>query len=132
MVLVPTGLRITSDVIQTAASPPIDPEAIPEEALLTRDRRSLRLTWHDGTRATLTAATLRLRCRCGWCTRDRLQDCFPAVPDSIAVTRLEPMGGFAVHLAFSDDHARGIFPWVYLRDLARDEASKPVEPAHAG
>lgn len=116
-----------SDVIPIPASPPIDPEAIPEEAALARDQRSLRLTWHDGTQAVLSAATLRLRCRCGWCTRDRLQDRFPAVEQEIALTRIEPMGGFAVHLAFSDEHARGIYPWVYLRELAREAA----EPARA-
>lgn len=118
-------------VIQIPASPPIDVEAIPDEAALAPNKRSLRLTWRDGTQAVLPAHTLRLRCRCGWCTRDRLQDRFPAVAGDIAVTRIEPMGGFAVHLAFSDDHARGIFPWVYLRDLAREMAGAPSAPARA-
>jgi DUF971 family protein len=131
MICIPMDPWTDSDVIQIPASPPIDPEAIPEEAVLTRDKRSLRLTWHDGTQAVLSAATLRLRCRCGWCTRDRLQDRFPAVDEDITLTRIEPMGGFAVHLAFSDDHARGIFPWVYLRDLAREAVGSAVEPACA-
>jgi DUF971 family protein len=129
MVLAPKNSRIDSDVIQPAAFHPIDPDAIPEEALLVRDRRSLHVTWRDGTRAVLPAATLRLRCRCGWCTRDRLQDCFPPVPEDISLTRVEPIGGFAVHLAFSDDHARGIFPWVYLRAIGCEAAA--IEPARA-
>lgn len=111
--------------------PPIDPEAVPTEAALSRDRRSLRLTWADGSEGVLAASTLRLRCRCGWCTRDRLQDAFRAVSEEIAVTRIEPMGAFAVHLAFSDEHARGIFPWVYLRDLARG-VSAPAGPPLRG
>lgn len=110
---------VTRDVMRLPASPPFDPAAIPDEAALVRNGRSLRLTWHDGSEAVLEAETLRLHCRCAWCTRDRLEDRFPASFGEVAVTRIEPKGGYAVHLAFSDGHARGIFPWAYLRDLAR-------------
>ncbi|WP_375464341.1 DUF971 domain-containing protein [uncultured Methylobacterium sp.] len=101
--------------------PPFDPEAAPAEAVLARGGQSLRLTWHDGTSAVLPAARMRLRCRCAWCTRERIEARFPMAFEAVAVTRIVPMGGYAVHVAFSDGHARGIFPWVYLRELALAE-----------
>ena len=48
--------------------------------------------------------------------------CFPVGFEAVTIKHLEPMGGYAVHLAFSDEHARGIFPWAYLRDLATERS----------
>jgi prepilin-type processing-associated H-X9-DG protein len=33
------------------------------------------------------------------------------------ITTIEPIGGYAVNIAFSDGHARGIYPWVLLKEL---------------
>ena len=112
--------------------PPFDPEAIPDGATLTPGGAALRLTWRDGASATLPARLLRLRCRCAWCTRDRAQDRFPQDFPGIAVATIAHMGGYAVHIAFSDGHARGIFPWVYLRALADETAEAgPAAPRAA-
>jgi len=105
------------------ALPPFDPDAVPTSITLARSGRALRLAWDDGVAATLSAEALRQGCRCAWCTRDRIENRFPAVFEAVAVTTVEPMGGYALHLGFSDGHARGIYPFVYLRDLARAPAS---------
>jgi prepilin-type processing-associated H-X9-DG protein len=110
-----------NDAMRLPASPPFDPEAIPAQAVVARGGGALRLTWPDGTSAALSAERLRLACRCAWCTRDRAQDRFPARFEGVAVARVDQIGGYAVNIAFTDGHARGIFPWVYLRRLA-DEA----------
>lgn len=107
------------------SEPPFDPAAIPTDAVVSRGGRDLRLTWAGGKDAVLTAERLRLRCRCAWCTRDRIQDKFPASFENIAVTKIESMGGYAVNIGFSDGHDRGIFPWVYLRDLADEVPASP-------
>ncbi|WP_236960317.1 gamma-butyrobetaine hydroxylase-like domain-containing protein [Methylobacterium durans] len=120
---------MTSGAMRLPASPPFDPDAIPDEVVLARGGTSLRLAWRDGTRGELPAETLRLRCRCAWCTRERIEARFPASFPRASVIRIEPMGGYAVHLAFGDGHARGIFPWTYLRDLAREAV--PVAAAAA-
>ncbi len=109
---------MASGAMGLPASPPFDPEAIPDAATLERGGAALRLAWRDGVSTVLPAERLRLSCRCAWCTRDRIQDRFPRGVPGVAVTRVEPMGGYAVHIAFSDGHARGIFPWTYLRALA--------------
>ena len=113
------------------AEPAFDPEAIPTGIVLATGGRALRLTWADGSAATLGAEALRLGCRCAWCTRDRIQGRFPAGFEAVAVTQAAPMGGYALHLGFSDGHARGIYPFVYLRDLARTAAATEPTPRAA-
>lgn len=40
----------------------------------------------------------------------------------VALTRLEPVGNYAVQPTFSDGHESGIFSWDYLYHLGQDEA----------
>ncbi|MEL6061930.1 MULTISPECIES: DUF971 domain-containing protein [unclassified Methylobacterium] len=112
------------------AEPPFDPDAIPSTIVLAAGGRALRLTWAGGSAATLGAEALRLGCRCAWCTRDRIQGRFPAGFEAVTVTQVAPLGGYALHLGFSDGHARGIYPFAYLRDLAREaRATEPTPRA---
>ncbi len=111
-----------------AQQPPFDPADAPVEAVLARGGRALRMSWADGSSAAAPAETLRLRCRCAWCTRARVDGRFPDAFADAVITAVEPMGGYAVHLTFADGHDRGIFPWTYLRSLAR-EASPPAQAA---
>ena len=114
------------------AEPPFDPDAVPTHAVLSRDGRQLRLVWADGEERILAAEALRLRCRCAWCTRDRIEARFPDAFEAVAIAKLDPMGGYAVNIGFSEGHARGIFPWVYLRDLAREpDAGRTALPSRA-
>lgn len=113
---------MTDASMPVSSEPPVDPDAVPTGIVLTAGGRALRLAWADGSAATLGAETLRLRCRCAWCTRDRIQGRFPAAFESVALTKVEAMGGYALHLGFSDSHARGIYPYLYLRELARETA----------
>lgn len=122
---------MANHAIELPSSPPFDLDAIPDAATLSRGGAELRLVWRDGLSATLPAERLRLRCRCAWCTRDRVVHRFPEAFADIAVTRIEPMGGYAVHIAFTDGHARGIFPWVYLRALAAEAVDSPPSAAQA-
>jgi DUF971 family protein len=122
---------MTNRAIELPSPPPFDPDAIPDTATLSRGGTALRLIWRDGLTATLPAEHLRLRCRCAWCTRDRAVERFPDAFADIAVTCVEPMGGYAIHIAFTDSHARGIFPWAYLRALAAESVDSPPAAAQA-
>jgi DUF971 family protein len=117
------------DLVQRAAGdPPFDSAAAPETITLAADRGRLQLTWPDGEQASVSAARLRAACRCAWCTRARIEGTFPACFDAVAIDRLAPVGGYAVNLAFSDGHGRGIFPWSYLRTIA----ARPDDPLPTG
>ena len=94
-------------------------DALPEDVVVSKSRREMTLLWSGGEqRLSLSAATLRRACRCAWCTRDRILDRFDVVDDEQAVADVEVLGSHGLHVTFADGHARGIFPWPYLRDLA--------------
>ncbi len=92
--------------------------AIPREIRLTEGRRRLDVIWEDGSASCLPAATLRAHSRSAETVRASIDGLAPALPDDLAITTVEPVGAYAVNLAFSDGHDRGIFPWPYLRALA--------------
>lgn len=91
---------------------------IPREIRLTEGRRRLDVIWEDGSASRLPAATLRSHSRSAETVRAGIDGLPPALSDDLAITAVEPVGAYAVNLAFSDGHDRGIFPWPYLRALA--------------
>ncbi len=38
----------------------------------------------------------------------------------VAITRVEPVGHYALRIIFSDGHSTGIFTWAYLAKLGRE------------
>jgi len=132
-----TRSRMPLDSIANSG-PPFDPAATPETVVLTADRARLRLVWPGGETAEIEAPKLRSACRCAWCTRARIDGTFAASFDDVVIARVVPIGDYALNIAFSDEHARGIFPWTFLRKLARPETAIAVAscaheaPAHDG
>ena len=92
----------------------------PDEITISRDRSTLTLST-EGRRELLPAEQLRLACRCAWCTRDRLTEGFPERFPGVSIARVAPIGSHALHISFSDGHARGIFPFRYLQQIAARE-----------
>ncbi len=95
------------DLVRAAtAGPPVDPAGAPERVVLSADRARLRLVWRDGEAAELAASRLRAACRCAWCARARHDGTFAQSFAAVAIDRVVPIGGYAINLAFDDDHAR--------------------------
>lgn len=94
----------------------------PKEIRLTKKSTVLEIDWDDGITTSLTAATLRRYCRCGECVsmNGRGQRSVKEY-EGLCVTSIVPFGLNAVNLHFSDSHARGIFPFPYLRSIAQEE-----------
>ncbi len=82
------------------------------------DARALELAWADGSRASLPAPFLRANCRSAPAQRQRLEGREVPPCRDLTITAVVPVGHYAINLAFSDGHARGIYPWAYLRELA--------------
>lgn len=82
--------------------------------------RALVLYWPDGTTQRIAHARLRASCPCAGCRRVRLAGGVPDVDPDVMLSAIEPMG-YGVQLAFSDGHARGIYPWAWLETLGSDE-----------
>jgi len=42
----------------------------------------------------------------------------------VVVTKVEPIGHYAVRLVFDDGHDSGLYTWTYLHELGREHAQK--------
>jgi DUF971 family protein len=98
-----------------AAAPP---SAWPDTISLNGATGTLDFVW-DGRPAVLSHRALRRSCRCSVCEHTRrATDAVLAVPADVKLLKIEPVGPAAMHLVFSDGHARGIYPWTYLKQMA--------------
>jgi sulfonate transport system ATP-binding protein len=89
----------------------------PKEIRLAKDRGSLEIEWRDGVTRQIGARMLRDHCRSAPAVRETVDAIAPFEPGAVHITRIEPVGGYAVNLAFSDGEERGIYPWPLLRSL---------------
>jgi prepilin-type processing-associated H-X9-DG protein len=96
----------------------------PMELQQAADGTALVLVWQDGSRTSLAATLLRRACRCAACVAGRARGdaASPTAPSTI--TALTPIGHYALNIAFSDGHARGVYPWAYLRTLAAEASER--------
>jgi ATP-binding protein involved in chromosome partitioning len=83
--------------------------------------RTLAITWADGIESAYDVRELRLACGCAQCVDEwsgagRLDPA--AVPEDVHPLRIEPVGRYAIQIAWSDGHASGIYPFRRLRELA--------------
>jgi DUF971 family protein len=40
--------------------------------------------------------------------------------ENVAITRIDPVGHYAVRLVFDDGHDTGLYSWTYLRELGQN------------
>lgn len=89
------------------------------------DAKAYRLVmkWPD-LQASVSHKVLRQSCRCSLCeSQRRAIDDVPPVASDVALLKMELLGSMGVQLFFSDGHARGIYPWTYLRQIADGRAA---------
>ena len=92
--------------------------AWPKELRVSKDKRSLTISFDDGEAFDLSAEYLRVTSPSA-----EVQGHSPAqrktVPGkrSVEIMKMEPVGNYAVRITFTDLHDTGIFSWVYLREL---------------
>jgi DUF971 family protein len=104
-------------------------EAPPDEIIVRSGRAELVLVFAEATLA-IGAPRLRAACRCADCRRERLdRDADPdtggATIAGTTIAEVRLVGDHALNIAFSDGHDRGIYPWSYLRELARQPKPEP-------
>lgn len=90
----------------------------PTEIRLERGRSRLSVTWDDGTTDAFPAPLLRERARDANSVRFAVNGWAVPAASDLTITAVEPIGNYAIRLAFSDGHDRGIFPWAYLTEIA--------------
>ena len=100
----------------------------PTEIRLAGDRRSLKVTFEDGSVFELPAEYLRVTSPSaevqGHSRSER-----KTVPGkrNVTVMGVEPVGNYAVRLVFDDLHATGIFGWDYIYELGSRRSEKWAE-----
>ncbi len=87
------------------------------EIKIDRRARSVIVVGDDGHDRVLDATQLRRACPCAQCRLLRRQGCHVEPVERVQVEQLQSMG-YGVQIGFSDGHARGIYPWRYLLELA--------------
>jgi len=99
----------------------MDTQHWPTELRLAKDRRTLAVTFADGSAFTLPAEYLRVESPSAE-VQGHSPDERKTVPGKREVMILEvlPVGNYAVRLVFDDMHSTGIYSWDYLHGLGRD------------
>ncbi len=88
------------------------------------DRNMLVVTWDDGTASEYPIKFLRDECPCAGCKGETILGTHYAAPLKIyqegmyELSKLVPVGSYAVQAYWKDGHDTGIYSWEYLRMLA--------------
>lgn len=80
--------------------------------------RGLALVGAEGQRRELSASLLWAECPSAQGRVRRERGLHRAPPEGLMIESLKAIGTYGVNIAFSDGHARGIYPWPYLASLA--------------
>jgi DUF971 family protein len=96
----------------------IEPHVAPREIRVSPDKRTLTLIWPDDTNHSLSAHTLRVESPSA-----EVKGHFgkggtvPVGKENVTIAALEPVGGYALQIVFSDGHKTGFYTWDYLRGM---------------
>jgi DUF971 family protein len=105
--------------------PTMQPARWPTELRLSKDRRTLTISFDDGARFDLPAEYLRVASPSaevkGHGPSERKT--VPGKRD-VEILAVEPVGNYAVRLRFDDMHDTGIFGWDYLHELGAGHAER--------
>lgn len=95
----------------------------PVELRLAKDRRSLNITFDDGTSFALPAELLRVTSPSaevqGHSEAERKT---VGGKRNVAILSVDPVGNYAVRIGFDDMHNTGIYSWAFLHDLGVNSA----------
>jgi DUF971 family protein len=87
--------------------------------------RLLEVTFDDGTRYELPFEYLRVYSPSAEVRgHGPGQETLQLGKHEVGVTRVEPVGHYAVKLVFDDGHDTGLYTWAYLHELGREREQK--------
>jgi DUF971 family protein len=97
----------------------------PSELRVSKDRRKLTVSFPDHAPSELSAELLRVLSPSaevqGHSPEQRVT--VPGKRD-VTITKIDPVGNYAVRITFSDLHDTGIFTWAYLHTLGHERESR--------
>lgn len=85
----------------------------------------LAIKWNDGTESFITLEDLRRACPCAGCKGEtdimghlHKNPPAPLTARSFELSRLIPVGGYALQPVWTDGHSTGLFSFDYLKSIA--------------
>jgi DUF971 family protein len=97
-------------------------EPWPTELRLDKDRRVLTVSFDDGESFALPAEFLRVLSPSAEVQgHSEDQRVTVAGKQNVRISRLEPVGNYAVRIVFDDGHDTGLYVWAYLRELGENQ-----------
>ena len=95
--------------------------AAPTEIRLRRQSRVLELRFDDGQQFSLPLEFLRVHSPSAEVKgHGPGQETLVTGKQNVGISRIEPVGQYAVRLVFDDGHDSGLYSWKYLHELGRD------------
>jgi DUF971 family protein len=93
----------------------------PTEIKLRRQSRMLEVSFDDGRRFELPLEFLRVHSPSAEVKgHGPGQETLVTGKQNVGITRIEPVGQYAVRLVFDDGHDSGLYSWKYLHELGRE------------
>jgi DUF971 family protein len=93
-------------------------DSAPTEIRLRRRSRLLEVAFPDGARYALSLEYLRVHSPSAEVQgHGPGQDVLQIAKENVGISRMEPVGHYAIRLVFDDGHDTGLFTWKYLREL---------------
>ena len=94
---------------------------IPSEIKLHQRTRALELTFGDGSRFMLPAEYLRVYSPAADNKVDLERGVMATGKEHVSITKVMPVGNYAVRLSFSDGHDGGVYSWKTLYELGKTQ-----------
>lgn len=96
----------------------------PSEIRLSADKRTLNVTFEGGTSVALSAELLRVESPSAEVQGHGAgQKTTPLGKQDVCISRIEPVGNYAVRLVFDDGHDTGLYSWDILLDYGTRQDS---------
>ena len=103
---------------------PTDSHFWPIEIRLSSDRSQLVVNFDDGTSASISAELLRVESPSAEAQGHGVgQKTTPVGKRHVEISRIDPVGNYAIRIAFSDGHDTGLFTWNTLHDYGQRKDS---------
>lgn len=96
----------------------------PTEIKLRKSSRLLELSFEDGATFSLPFEYLRVYSPSAEVKgHGPGQEVLQTGKEDVDITRIDPVGHYAIRLVFSDGHDTGLYSWTYLRELGDNQAA---------
>lgn len=112
----------------------------PEHIAISKSK-GIKIDWKDGHHSDYELGYLRDECPCATCTGahgtapQKTNYAAPQKPDpfkmytpTLKMLNVEPVGGYAIRVDWSDGHGSGIYSFDYLRSICSCEACLAASP----